>query len=248
MLHGCTQSPDDFANGTRMNALAGECLVLYPAQTSAANHSRCWNWFKRGDQLRDVGEPAIIAGMTREIMSRYRIDPGKVYVAGLSAGGAMAAVMGNAYPELYAAVGVHSGLACGSAHDVASALAAMRGSPVAPGANAGSRPHTTTTPTILFHGDRDKTVHPCNSDQLVSQLLDGASNPSASTERGQVTGGHAFTRRIHSDSSGRIVLEHWLVHNGGHAWFGGSPLGSHVDPNGPDATREMMRFFRSASA
>ena len=249
MLHGCTQSPDDFANGTRMNALAEErkCLVLYPEQTRAANHSRCWNWFKRGDQLRDRGEPAILAGMTREIVSRYRIDPAKVYVAGLSAGGAMAAVMATAYPELYAAVGVHSGLACGSAHDLPSALAAMRGSQVGSSPNTGWKPLAAATPTIVFHGDRDKTVHPRNGDQVILQLLgqEGASTVNASTQHGQVPGGLAFTRTLHRDSSGRIVLEHWLVHRGGHAWFGGSPRGSYVDPKGPDATREMIRFFES---
>ena len=248
MLHGCTQTPDDFASGTRMNVLAEErqCLVLYPGQTHAANRSRCWNWFKRGDQHRDQGEPAILAGMTREVMNRYRIDPGRVYVAGLSAGGAMAAVMGAAYPELYAAVGIHSGLACGSAHDLPSALAAMRGRPASmAGRNADSTPLAPATPTIVFHGDRDKTVHPRNSEQVVSQSVaqNGASSADASTERGQVPGGHAYTCTVHRDSAGRVVLEHWLVHEGGHAWFGGSPRGSYVDPKGPDAAREMIRFF-----
>ena len=245
MLHGCTQTPDDFANGTRMNALAEEqqCLVLYPEQTRAANHSRCWNWFKRGDQCRDQGEPAILAGMTREVMNRYRIDPARVYVAGLSAGGAMAAVLGAAYPELYAAVGVHSGLACGSAHDLPSAFAAMRG--MMAGRDAEPTPQALATPTIVFHGDRDKTVHPRNSEQVVSQSMgrNDASGADASTQRGQVPGGHAYTRTVHCDSTGRVVLEHWLVHGGGHAWFGGSPHGSYVDPKGPDAAREMIRFF-----
>ena len=245
MLHGCTQTPDDFANGTRMNALAEErqCLVLYPEQTRAANHSRCWNWFKRGDQRRDQGEPAILAGMTREVMNRYRVDPAKVYVAGLSAGGAMAAVLGAAYPELYAAVGVHSGLACGSAHDLPSAFAAMRGKMA--GRTTASTPRAPATPTIVFHGDRDRTVHPHNGEQVVSQSMgkNDASRADASTQRGQVPGGHAYTRTVHCDSTGRVVLEHWLVHGGGHAWFGGSPHGSYVDPKGPDAAREMIRFF-----
>ena len=245
MLHGCTQTPDDLANGTRMNGLAEErqCLVLYPEQTRAANPSRCWNWFKRGDQRRDQGEPAILAGMTREVMNRYRIDPAKVYVAGLSAGGAMAAVLGAAYPELYAAVGVHSGLACGSAHDLPSAFAAMRG--MMAGRNSESTPRAPATPTIVFHGDRDKTVHPRNGEQVVSRSVEqnGASRADTSTERGEVPGGHAYTRTVHRDSTGRVVLEYWLVHGGGHAWFGGSPHGSYVDPKGPDAAREMIRFF-----
>jgi len=248
MLHGCTQTPDDFANGTGMNALAEErrCFVLYPGQTHAANRSRCWNWFKRADQRRDRGEPAILAGMTREVMHRYRIDQSRVYVAGLSAGGAMAAVMGTAYPELYAAVGVHSGLACGSAHDLPSAFAAMRGTPASmSGDHSGSVPLAPATPTIVFHGDQDKTVHPRNGEHVVSRSLEqnGASSAAASIERAQVPGGHAYTRTIHRDSTGRVVLEYWLVHGGGHAWFGGNPRGSYMDPKGPDAAREMIRFF-----
>jgi poly(hydroxyalkanoate) depolymerase family esterase len=247
MLHGCTQTPDDFAAGTRMNALAEEreCFVLYPAQTRAANRSRCWNWFQRSDQRRDKGEPAIIAGMTREVLGRYRIDPRKVYVAGLSAGGAMAAVMGATYPDLYAAIGIHSGLAVGSAHDLPSAFAAMRGTPPSSPRGAVSGQPSHTVPVIVFHGDRDTTVHPRNSDQVIvaSQDRNAASSHRISVERGQVPGGHAYTRRVHSDSTGRVVLEHWLVHGAGHAWSGGSTRGSYTDPHGPDAAGAMMRFF-----
>ena len=247
MLHGCTQSADDFAAGTRMNAIAEEqqCLVLYPEQTHGANHSRCWNWFKRGDQRRDRGEPAVLAGMTQEVMIRHGGDPGKVFIAGLSAGGAMAAIMAATYPDLYAAVGIHSGLACGSAHDLNSALAAMRGTPAAVGRTGAATSSTAARPTIVFHGDRDKTVHPRNAQDVVSQTIeqDRRLSANASTERGEVPGGHAYTRTVYVDPAGRAVLEHWLVHGGGHAWFGGSPRGSYVDPKGPDAAREMMRFF-----
>jgi poly(hydroxyalkanoate) depolymerase family esterase len=241
MLHGCTQTPDDFAAGTRMNALAEErgCFVLYPAQTRAANRSRCWNWFKRADQRRDQGEPAVLAGMTRECMRRYAIDPRRVYVAGLSAGGAMAAVLAAAYPDLYAAAGVHSGLAVGSAHDVPSAFAAMRGRP--PGRGAGRERGRGAVPVIVFHGDRDATVHPRNGEQVIRESADPAA--SSSVERGQVPGGHAYTRTVHRDSSGRVVLEHWLVHGAGHAWSGGSPSGSYTDPRGPDAAGAMLHFF-----
>lgn len=240
MLHGCTQTPDDFAAGTRMNALAQErgYFVLYPAQTRAANRSRCWNWFKRADQRRDKGEPAILAGMTRECVRRYAIDARRVYVAGLSAGGAMAAVLAAAYPDLYAAVGVHSGLAAGSAHDVQSAFAAMRGTPPS---RAVGKPTSRSVPVIVFHGDRDTTVHPRNGEQVILESADPGA--ASSVEQGQVPGGHAYTRRVHRDSRGRLVLEHWLVHGAGHAWSGGSPSGSYTDPKGPDAAQAMLRFF-----
>lgn len=241
MLHGCTQNPDDFASGTRMNTLAEEsgCFVLYPAQTAAANRSRCWNWFRRADQRRDQGEPAILAGMTRECISRYAIDPRRVYVAGLSAGGAMAAVLAAAYPDLYAAVGVHSGLAVGSAHDVQSAFAAMQGTSA--GRSAVRKTTAKSIPVIVFHGDRDKTVHPRNGEQVISESLDAGA--ASSVERGNVPGGHAYTRTVQRDSSGRVVLEHWVVHGAAHAWSGGSPSGSYTDPKGPDAARAMLRFF-----
>jgi poly(hydroxyalkanoate) depolymerase family esterase len=248
MLHGCTQTPDNFAAGTRMNALAEErqCFVLYPAQTGAANRSRCWNWFKRGHQRRGQGEPSIIAGMTREVLTRYGLDQRKVYVAGLSAGGAMAAVMGAAYPDLYAAIGIHSGLAVGSAHDVASAFAAMRGDTPSPRREV-RRQASDTVPVIVFHGDRDTTVHPRNGEQVILEsVVPDAASDTRTVEQGRVPGGHAYTRTIHVDPAGRVVLEYWLVHGAGHAWSGGSPLGSYTDPRGPDAAREMLRFFYQA--
>jgi poly(hydroxyalkanoate) depolymerase family esterase len=242
MLHGCTQNPDDFAAGTQMNLRAEErqCFVLYPAQTKSANQSQCWNWFKRAHQRREKGEPAIIADMTREVLRRYGVDARKVYVAGLSAGGAMAAVMGAAYPDLYAAVGVHSGLPVGSAHDVQSAFAAMRGAPPASASACAGR----IVPAIVFHGDRDATVHPSNGQQVASQCVDQDDKSiDVIVQRGQVPGGHAYTCSVHKDASGRILLEHWEVHGAGHAWSGGSSRGSYTDPKGPDAAREMLRFF-----
>ena len=247
MLHGCTQGPDDFAAGTQMNAVGEEqrCFVLYPAQSNGANQSRCWNWFRREDQGRDRGEPSIIAGMTREIVQRYGIDARRVYIAGLSAGGAMAAVMAVTHPELYAAVGIHSGLACGSAHDLPSALAAMRGMPAGVGRTAAAGATSHATPTIVFHGDQDKTVHPRNGADVIAQSEHHAGGPGGqvASERGQAAGGHAFTRTVHRDAGGQVLLEHWLVHGGGHAWFGGSPAGSYTDARGPDASAEMVRFF-----
>jgi len=239
MLHGCTQSPDDFAAGTRMNALAEEfgLLVAYPAQPQSANPQKCWNWFNPADQGRGRGEPALLAGIVMQIMRDHAVDQERVYIAGLSAGGAAAAIMGAAYPELFAAVGVHSGLPAGAAHDVQSAFAAMRQG-AAP-ARRGGR----AVPTIVFHGDRDATVNPRNGEAVVAHALAGAKAPAARTERGRAPGGHGYARTLHADPSGRVVCEHWTVEGAGHAWMGGSAAGSYTDPRGPDASREMLRFF-----
>ncbi|MBS3652567.1 PHB depolymerase family esterase [Pseudaminobacter sp. 19-2017] len=245
MLHGCTQSPDDFAAGTRMNALAEEqiFLVAYPGQSQTANVSKCWNWFRAEDQQRGQGEPALIEGVTRQVMGDFSVDPKRVYVAGLSAGGAAAAIMGAAYPDLYAAVGVHSGLACGAAADLPSAFAAMRqGGAVSAAGVPGARSPQCTVPTIVFHGDNDTTVHRVNGDQVIVQAK-GATPLRQTVGRGVSSGGMAYTRTVQSDESGHPVLEQWILHGAGHAWSGGSSDGSYTDPRGPDASREMLRFF-----
>jgi len=235
MLHGCTQDPDDFAAGTRMNeaALRDGFFVLYPEQGRMANPTRCWNWFKHNHQHRGAGEPALIAGMTRAVMAQHGIDPARVYVAGLSAGGAMAAIVGEAYPDLFAAVGVHSGLPVGSASDAGSAFAAMSGgAPVHPA--SGHAP-----PTIVFHGDQDTTVAPVNGERVVAASAGGFT-----PERKLASAGSRdVTRRIWRDNGGKVVAEHWLVHGEGHAWLGGSTNGSYASAHGPNATAEMLRFF-----
>jgi poly(hydroxyalkanoate) depolymerase family esterase len=257
MLHGCTQNPDDFAAGTSMNELAEEhtFLVAYPAQAQNANMQKCWNWFKASDQQRGQGEPAIIAGITRQIVDEHHIADDRVYVAGMSAGGAMAAIMGATYPDLYAAVGVHSGLAPGAAQDLVSALSAMQGGG-APnghqGASAGGS--EASVPVIVFHGDRDTTVHPRNAEQLLAYYRSvegtpgdrdaaGKPVPPVAVRKGQVPDGHAFTRATQRDANGRPIMEQWTVHGLGHAWSGGSRAGSYTDVKGPDASAEMVRFF-----
>lgn len=234
MLHGCSQTAEDFAAGTAMNALAEAqgFLVAYPEQTSSANANRCWNWFRPEDQRRDAGEPAVIAGIVRDIAAELPVDRKRIFVAGLSAGGAAAVNLASAYPDLFAAVGVHSGLPAGAARDLGAALSAMRRG--APGAAGHS------VPLIVFHGDRDTTVSPANSDALLEQAGVGQATRS---ETGQAPGGRRWTREIHEDAEGRLLAERWIVHGGGHGWSGGNASGSYADPRGPDASAEMTRFF-----
>jgi poly(hydroxyalkanoate) depolymerase family esterase len=254
MLHGCTQTPDDFATGTRMNILAEQrgCFVAYPAQSKNANISKCWNWFKASDQGRDQGEPAIIAGLVRELLLTFGLDQERIYVAGLSAGGAMAVILGRTYPDMFAAVGVHSGLPYAAAHDLPSAFAAMRRRGTAD--SRGERPESaqvwpSRVPTIVFHGDRDTTVHPSNGTRVATETAavnaDESSTepPGVESRTGEAPGGYAYTCTLFKDDDERIMVEHWLVHGAAHAWFGGDRRGSFTDPYGPDATGEMMRFF-----
>jgi poly(hydroxyalkanoate) depolymerase family esterase len=259
MLHGCTQSAEDFAAGTRMNRLAEEhgFLVVYPEQAAHANVSKCWNWFQSQDQLRDSGEPAMIAGIVRDLARQHDVDPRRIFVAGLSAGAAMAVIMGETYPELFAAVGVHSGLPYGSAHDIPSALAAMKGGR---SGRAGARraPRAAATrrktaaqavPTIVFHGDRDHTVQHSNAAEIIQQATDahvaaaGMSALQASTQRATAPGGRSYSRTVHADASGQPRLEAWTLHGAGHAWSGGDASGTYTDASGPDASAEMVRFF-----
>jgi poly(hydroxyalkanoate) depolymerase family esterase len=250
MLHGCTQDPDDFAVGTGMNLLAEEqgFIVAYPRQPPTANHSACWNWFDLKDQVRGEGEPCIIAGITRAIMAEFDIDAKRVCVAGLSAGGAMALIMSVTYPELYAATGVHSGLAYGLATDLPSAFAAMGGntSPVA-NAQRKARPKGAPIRTIVFHGESDRTVHPSNAGLIVADARAGFPGAAQDTQHGRSAGGRAYTRTLIRGGRGVVYVEQWAIEGLGHGWSGGRPEGSYTDPDGPDASREMVRFFLSAA-
>ena len=259
MLHGCTQSADDFAAGTQMNRLADEhgFIVVYPEQPQQANPSKCWNWFRRQDQMPGAGEPALIAGITQEVAARHGADPSRIFVAGLSAGAAMAVVLGETYPGLFAGVGVHSGLPYGSAHDIPSAMAAMKG-----GRSGQPRAHqlrgaaatmrrkaAQVVPTIVFHGDRDHTVQHSNAAAIVQQAQDAYRAHSAgallhaSTQTGAAAGGHRYSRTLFVDAQGRVHIESWTVHGAGHAWQGGHASGTYTDVHGPDASAEMLRFF-----
>lgn len=259
MLHGCTQSADDFALGTQMNRLADEhgFLVVYPEQAANVNMSKCWNWFKQQDQLRGAGEPSLIAGIVREVATRHDADLRRVFVAGLSAGAAMAVVLGETYPELFAGVGAHSGLPYGSAHDIPSAMAAMKGGRGAhaglkgmpSAASASAKKAVQPVPTIVFHGDRDHTVQQTNGSEIVKQaqaayLAQAAEVTfTSSTQAGQAPGGRSYSRTVYANAQGQAQIESWVVHGAGHAWSGGDALGTYTDRTGPDASAEMVRFF-----
>ena len=273
MLHGCTQNADDFAAGTAMNEMAREqgFYVLYPEQSQDANPSRCWNWFNHNHQQRDRGEPALLAEMTLKMIRSHNIDPARVYIAGLSAGAAMAVIVAAAYPEMFAAVGVHSGLARGAASNVLEALKVMKngiagaslpinGNRVGFTSAAAAARTQMLVPAIVFHGDKDQTVHPRNGEQVLAAALLGVIDEYASgstsaektdagnsghrqVHQGVSAQGRRYTRSVHHDANGNAIAEHWVLHGAGHAWSGGRATGSYTDAKGPDASSEMLRFF-----
>ena len=252
MLHGCQQDAPDFARGTGMNELAAQtpCLVLYPEQLAKANQMRCWNWYDIAHQGPHAGEPAMLAALTRQIISRYPVDAARVYIAGLSAGGAMAAIVAAHHPRLFAAVGVHSGLPPGAAHDVMSAFKAMRhgGHPSVPGDPAALED---VMPTIVFHGSADDTVHPDNSERIVKGAAAALAASGVTLQRSVLaqnlpaaTGElRQALRTVYRTGDGRSFVEYWSVESGPHAWSGGHPEGSFTDPHGPSASAAMLAFF-----
>ena len=254
MLHGCTQNPDDFATGTGMNQAAAEAgaLVVYPAQLRNANPNACWNWFTPEHQQRGGGEPDLLVEMVRDVMARHPVDPQRIYVTGLSAGGAMASLLGREYPELFAAVGVHSGLQAGAANNMMGALSAMKsGAKGLPKVAAAAKPGDVPA-LIVFHGDADATVSPRNGEQLVESAVQqlGGDSVKSETLQGHSAAGQAYTRTLFhapaAQSKGDandVRIEQWTLHGAGHAWSGGAANGSHTDPRGVSATQEMLRFF-----
>lgn len=241
MLHGCTQNPRDFATGTRMNELAEQhgFIVVYPHQSRGENAQSCWNWFRRGDQRRDVGEPAILAGLAQAVAARHSVPEGKIFVAGLSAGAAMAVILGETYPDVFAAIGAHSGLPAGSAKDVPSALAAMAGNGARPPARSGA----VGVRSIVLHGTADATVHPGNGQQIVQRQLEQGPRQTLQTEERGQAGGRGYCRTVTTDGASVVLVEQWEIEGLGHAWSGGSASGSYTDAQGPDASAEMVRFF-----
>ena len=242
MLHGCSQTAADFAAGTGMNSLADEMgfLVLYPQQSAMANFNRCWNWHHPANRKRGNGETGMIAGLTRHVIAACKADPSRVYISGISAGGIAAAVTGNAYPEIYAAIGVHSGLVAGEIDSLRGALAAMRSGP----AGIVTSKSVLPLPTIVFQGDRDKVVHPSNATGFVDLMRRSSAAPMKETvDKGSSASGRDYTRTQYRFGTAIPLLEQWMVHGNGHAWSGGQSAGSHTDPAGPDASRAMARFF-----
>jgi poly(hydroxyalkanoate) depolymerase family esterase len=256
MLHGCRQSASDFARGTQMQARAAAqgLVVVFPNQTSIGNPGACWNWHRAADQQRDRGEPAILAALALEMARRFHCDAHRVYVAGLSAGGAMAITLGKVYPDVFRAVGAHSGVPHACAHDVPSAYAVMRRGAKRSTRRAAEAMTLPLVPTIVFHGDHDRTVNVRNAFEVVNDARGASEEEVAATpdtttsgiaRTARVEAGHAFTRTRMADAAGRPQVESWIVHGGGHAWFGGSADGTCTDWRGPDASAEMLRFFGS---
>ncbi|MDO8502525.1 MAG: PHB depolymerase family esterase [Gemmatimonadaceae bacterium] len=250
VLHGCTQDPDDVARGTRFNALAEEAnmLVAYPEQPQKANGLKCWNWFDPAHQKRNQGEPALIAAITQRVIGDYTVDARRVYIAGLSAGGAMALTTAYAYPEIFAAVAIHSGIAYGTVSSPAEAIKAMGAGAADPAGLAAAvvkgMGSTRYFPAIVFQGASDRSVNVVNASQIVEQLTQSfAPRPleKLSEVSGETEGGYHFTKQVYGN--GCLVVEKWVVSELGHAWSGGSKDGTYTDPKGPDASREMLRFL-----
>lgn len=269
MLHGCTQRGEDLAAISGMNSLADRerFLVIYPEQSRRANFLKCWNWFEAHHQARGAGEPAILAEVVREMQRLYNVDADRVYVAGVSAGGAMAVVMGAAYPDLFAAIGVFAGVEFKAATSRTSAFGLLRhGAPdpvrqgrlafEAMSVGVRERPKT-RMPVIVFQGSHDHRVPRGAADQVIAQWAEtnacmaGSSGEKADplmeqVREGSVTNGYTFTRHVYSDGDG-LLMEKWIVHGLGHAWSGSPQPSRYGDPKGPNASAEIWRFFRESS-
>ncbi len=248
MLHGCSQSPDDFAAGTHMNALAGKhgFAVAYPAQVRRNNSGSCWNWYNPRHQVRGIGEPAILASLTRKLMRDFGLGRDAVFVAGLSAGGAMADILADLYPDLFSAAGIHSGIARGSAYSLMTAMSVMRSGTVSRGIAPIVLARPVPVRRIIFHGGADATVHPSNATRIVAAAVGDDAVPSRTGTRS--VAGRGYTRSDFPGADGAILVELWTIEGTGHAWSGGRAAGTYTDSKGPDASAQMMRFFLTKPA
>ena len=271
MLHGCTQKAEELAAISGFNELADKnsFLVAYPEQSAAANPLRCWNWFDPKHQSRDAGESSLIAAVIQDIRASYTIDQKRTYAVGISAGGAMAVVMGTTYPELFAGLAVIAGMEYKAGLTVQEGLAAMKQGGPDPNQQgilafqaiqkspAGS---VMRLPLIVFQGTKDPYLNPVNADQLIAQwaqthdyLDDGKDNDSvnvqsASEKTGVVPNGYRFTKYSYNDSKGHLLLEKWIVEGLGHAWPGSSAANPFADAKGPNASEEILRFFSETTS
>jgi poly(hydroxyalkanoate) depolymerase family esterase len=243
MLHGCNQTPDDFAIGTHMNAIAEKhgLALAYPRQTKRQNLRSCWNWFKPRNQMRGSGEPAILAALTRNLMREFGLGRADVFVAGLSAGGAMATILADVYPDVFAAAGVHSGLARGAAWDPLSAMSAMHNGGAHNGVAAGVTNRAGPVRRIIFQGADDCTVNPVNAGYIVTAEIGRDVVPAKVSKRS--VRGRDYSRSFYTDPKGVVLIELWMIEGSGHAWSGGRAAGSYTDTKGPDASAQMVRFF-----
>jgi poly(hydroxyalkanoate) depolymerase family esterase len=264
MLHGCTQTAVSFAASTQMNRLADQHLfiVLYPQQVKTNNNQLCWDWFEPAHQSRGSGEPAIIAGIVQSLkqnISEWTIDEHRVYVAGISAGAAMAVILGATYPDIFAAIGVHSGLEFRAATSMNSGLKASHQGgpdPLQQGLAAYNAmgDFARIVPTIVFQGLNDYIVNPINGDQVIQQwmrtdelasdgMYDATFTKPSTVTNGKVPAGHTYSRCTWNDSNGNEIQEYWKVKGLGHAWSGGGEGVAYSDPQGPDASLAMYSFF-----
>lgn len=264
MLHGCSQTALDFATGTAMNLLAEQYnfIVVYPQQTSNYNQGLCWNWFLPANQTRGCGEPASIVGIVQAVQQNtacWTIDPTRMYIAGFSAGAAMAVILGATYPDLFAAIGVHSGLEYQAATSLSSGFKAMRNGGPNPqqqgyAAYMAMSDRARIVPTIVFHGMNDTTVALVNGNQTLQQWMETdqlASNNTyivsfnhpTSVTSGQIPGGYAYVVATWKATNGSEIQTYWKIGGMGHAWSGGNPIGTYTDPRGPNASTAMYNFF-----
>ena len=249
MLHGCSQTPDDFAIGTHMNAVAEKhgLAVAYPAQIKRRmNSASCWNWFRPRHQSRGAGEPAILASLARKLTRELGLGRDDVFVAGLSAGGAMAVILADLYPDLFSAAGIHSGLARGSARNAISAMSVMRSGSAFKVNMPSVAARTDPVRRIIFQGAADSTVHPSNATMIVVAVVGEDAVPTKIGNRR--AGGLDYSRSDYAGADGGRLIEHWIIEGAGHAWSGGRAAGSFTDRKGPDASAHMVRFFMTKPA